>query len=125
MIHKEIVFTELRKHGLYANQKKCLFGQTHIEYLAHVVSEEGVAADPSKISAMIEWPTPKMIRDLRGFLGLTGYYRRFVRGYSTIAGPLTEQLKKERFRWGDEAQHAFEKLKKAMTTVPVLALQDF
>ena len=123
--HLELVLKELQKHQLYANRKKCLFAQTMVEYLGHVVSAVGVSTDQSKIAAMLEWPLPKTLKELMGFLGLTGYYRKFVKGYSTIAWPLTDQLKKDSFQWGEAAMQAFEKLKRAMTSVPVLALPDF
>ena len=123
--HLELVFKELQKHQLYANQKKCLFVQTRVEYLGHMVSTEGVSANQSKITVMLEWPLPKTLKELRRFLGLTGYYRKFVKTNSTIAWPLTEQLKKDNFRWGEAATQAFEKLKRAMINVLVLALLDF
>ncbi|GJU14254.1 ty3-gypsy retrotransposon protein [Tanacetum coccineum] len=112
-------------HSLYANKKKCLFGQEQIEYLGHIISGKGVEADPSKISAMLEWLIPKNLCELQDFLGLTGYYKKFVKGYSKIAGALTEQLKKDNFNWNSEAIQAFRALQNAMTKVPVLALPDF
>ena len=123
--HLAVVFFTLHRHKLYANQKKCLFAQSQVDYLGHWVSSEGVKADPSKVSAMVNWPTPCNIRELRGFLGLTGYYWRFVAGYGTIAWPLTQQLKKDAFGWNEDAKKAFVALKNAMATVPILALPNF
>ncbi|PKU61934.1 putative mitochondrial protein [Dendrobium catenatum] len=123
--HLGVVLTTLLEHQLYANQKKCSFAQKEVEYLGHIISESGVAADTTKIEAMVNWPTPKSLKGLRGFLGLTGYYRRFIKGYGSIAGPLTDQLKKDNFQWGEKAEEAMKTLKKAMTSAPVLALPDF
>ena len=123
--HLRIVLTALRRHGLVVNQKKCSFGKESIEYLGHIISGQGVAADPAKIKDMLEWPVSKDVKGLRGFLGLTGYYRKFVREYGKIVWPLTQQLKKDKFNWDDLAQKAFEKLKTAMTQVSVLAVPDF
>lgn len=123
--HLKIVLRLLKKHQFYANEKKCVFGQSSVSYLGHVLSSKGVAADPEKIEAMKAWPLPKNVTALRGFLGLTGYYRRFVANYGRIARPLTGLLKKEGFKWSDEAGKAFCWLKEAMTMVPVLRLPDF
>lgn len=115
----------LQEHQPVINAKKCVFARSQLEYLGHKVSAEGVKADPSKIKAMIEWLVLKDLKVLRGFLDLTRYYRRFVRNYRKIAATLTALLKKYAFKWGEEAQEAFEKLKDVMTTLPVLAMPDF
>jgi hypothetical protein len=84
-----------------------------------------VATDPAKIKDIVEWKTPKTLKKLRGFLGLTGYYRRFIQGYSTICQPLYHALKKDNFQWGQQQEEAFQKLKTIMSTPPMLKLPDF
>ncbi|TYK28181.1 polyprotein [Cucumis melo var. makuwa] len=96
-----------------------------IEYLGHVISGEGVEVDPEKIQSIAEWSSPTNVREVRGFLGLTGYYRQFVQHYSSIAAPLIQLLKKGGFKWNAEAAEAFEKLKKVMMSLSVLALPCF
>lgn len=123
--HLTQVLEVLKEHSLYAKLTKCLFGQKKIEYLGHVVSQAGVEMDPSKLTAIMDWALPTNLKQLRGFLGLTGYYRRFIKNYSIIAGPLTDLLKKDAFHWSDVATEAFNALKKCVTSAPVLTLPDF
>ncbi|PNX85959.1 retrotransposon-related protein, partial [Trifolium pratense] len=125
VMHLEQVLLILQKHGLVANKKKCQFGQQSIEYLGHLINGTGVAVDPNKVVSVTNWPIPKNVKGVRGFLGLAGYYRKFIRNYGKIAKPLTELTKKDAFVWSDEAYKAFESLKKSLTTAPVLALPDF
>ncbi|TYK13876.1 Ty3/gypsy retrotransposon protein [Cucumis melo var. makuwa] len=123
--HLEVVLGLLQEKELYVNMEKCSFAKPRISYLGHFISEQGIEADPEKIRAVSEWPTPANVREVRGFLGLTGYYRRFVKNYGTIAAPLTQLLKKGAYKWGEEEETAFGKLKRAMMTLPVLTMPDF
>ena len=125
LIHLQTTLEILQQHQFFAKESKCSFGVSKVEYLGHIVSAEGVAVDPSKITAILEWPCPISVTALRGFLGLTGYYRKFVRHYATIAAPLTEFLKTNNFSWSDVAQKSFQKLKDAMINLPVLRLPNF
>ena len=123
--HMRALLEVLRKNELYANKKKCSFAQFRVDYLGHIISREGVEVDPEKIRAIKEWPIPANVREVRGFLGLTGYYRKFVQNYGTIAASLSQLLKIGGFKWTEEAQVAFNRLQQAMMSLPVLALPDF
>eukprot|EP00253_Pinus_taeda_P014289 PITA_14289 len=123
--HVDRVLQLLEEKQLYAKRSKCFFGVQEVEYLGHIVSHEGVKVDPSKIKAIKEWKNPTSIKHLRGFLGLTGYYRKFVKNYGRIAAPLTTLLKKDAFSWTPETTKAFEHRKEAMCQAPVLATPDF
>lgn len=104
-------------------EEQIRFFQSTIEYLGHVVTGRGVMEDLTKIDAMNQWPRPKTLKQIRGFLGITGYYRRFVAHYATIAAPLTELLKKDTFHWTETA--AFQQLKVSITSTLVLWLPEF
>lgn len=105
---------------------KCAFAQQEISYLGHVISSKGVYTDPSKIVAVQNWPTPVNVKEVRGFLGLSGYYRKFIKHYGIIAKPLIELFKKGvLFVWTPVTEDAFSILKHALVSAPVLALPDF
>ena len=126
--HLRQVLTLLRQNQLYAKASKCEFGMPKTEFLGHIVSADGIATDPKKIKAVQEWPTPTSATELRSFIGLANYYRRFVNKFSHIAAPLTELLGKDKWQpdsWGPPQEEAFTKLKEALVTAPVLQAPDF
>jgi hypothetical protein len=124
--HVAEVLEILRRHKLYARLSKCEFGKRQTTFLGHVVSGQGIAMEPSKIQSIVEWPTPKSVTHVLSFLGLAGYYRRFIAGFSSIAAPLHHlSSKKVQWVWGKGEQTAFEQLKQAMVSAPVLAAPDW
>ena len=123
--HVKAVFQLLRQHHLFVKRSKCSFGATSVGYLGHIISEHGVAMDPSKVAAVEAWPRPRTVRALRGFLGLTEYYRKFIASYDAVISPLTALLKKEAFSWSVDAERAFLDLKRAVMSAPLLQLPDF
>lgn len=123
--HVKLVFDTLRKHKLFIKRSKCSFGAPSVGYLGHIISGDGVSMDPSKVTAVEAWPRPTTVKALRGFLGLTGYYRKFIAGYGVVAAPLTVLLKKDSFSWSPSAHQAFNDLKRALMTAPLLQLPDF
>ena len=122
----ETVFRRLREAGLKLKLKKCSFVKNSVPYLGHIVSADGLATDPKKISAMKNFPPPRNVKQLQTFLGLTNYYRRFVPNFAQVAHPLTELTKKDiEFVWSDRQQQAFQALKDRLVSSPVLAFPDF
>ena len=99
--HVKAVFQLLHQHHLCVKRSKCSFGASSVGYLGHIISENGVAMDPTKVAAVEAWPRPCTARALRGFLGLTGYYRKFIASYGAVASPLMALLKKEAFSWSE------------------------
>ncbi|PNX99328.1 retrotransposon-related protein [Trifolium pratense] len=123
--HLHQVLSILLTNCFVANQAKCKFGCEQIEYLGHIISGAGVSVDPDKVKCMLEWPEPKSVKGVRGFLGLTGYYRKFIKDYGKLAKPLTELTKKDNFVWSPDATAAFNIMKQVMTSPPVLVLPNF
>lgn len=123
--HLSIVLQTLREHQLYAKFSKCEFFKEKIQYLGHILTRDGISVDPEKIRTIMEWSVPKDVVDIRSFMGLAGYYRRFVEGFSRVAYPITSLQKKGKaFEWTPECQRRFEQLKHLLTTTPILSIAD-
>jgi hypothetical protein len=125
LAHVDQILHLLSQHQLFLKQSKCAFGALEVEYLGHLADKHSVRVDLKSIEAMQDWPHPKTLKILCGFLGLTGYYHKFVKNYGKIVAPLTALLKNNYFTWTPAAAQAFQTLKMAMCTTPVLALPDF
>ena len=119
----EVVLQRLVTTGLKLKPSKCKLLQTQVVFLGHVVSGDGIATDPTKTEQVRQWPVPRSVREVRGFLGLCGYYRRFIADYAEIASPLTSLTRKGiKFLWTEDCQYAFDQLKTVLTTPPLLAM---
>ncbi|KMQ81648.1 gag-pol fusion protein, partial [Lasius niger] len=124
------VFQRLRDARLRLNPDKCRFCVEQLKYLesimGHVIDREKIRTDPEKVSAVADWPEPRTVKQVRQFLGMASWYRRFVANFSTIAAPLTRLTKKNaRWTWGADEEHAFQELKRTLVSAPVLAYPDF
>jgi hypothetical protein len=121
--HLKKVLDILREKKLFAKLKKCEFWLKKVSFLGHVVSGDGIEVDPSKIEVVVKWERPTNVHEIHSFLGLAGYYRRFVKGFSTLLGPLTALTKKNvHYVWSDECEASFQELKRRLVMAPVLTL---
>ncbi|XP_042051304.1 uncharacterized protein LOC121796544, partial [Salvia splendens] len=123
--HLRTVLATLRDEKLYAKFSKCEFWLKEVNFLGHVVTSDGIRVDPAKVEAVQEWKSPSTQNEIRSFLGLAGYYRRFIEGFSKIARPMTQQLKKGvKMIWTPECEASFQLLKEKLTTAPILAVPE-
>jgi hypothetical protein len=123
--HLRVILQRLRDHQLYAKVSKCAFWMKEVPFLEHIISTEGIAVDPSKIQEVLDWKSLRLVTQIRSFLGLAGYYRRFIPNFSKITKPMTKLLEKEvKFKWSPQCEGAFLTLKKLLITSPVLPQPD-
>ncbi|GJY19659.1 putative reverse transcriptase domain-containing protein [Tanacetum coccineum] len=121
--HLKAILELLKKEELYAKFSKCEFWIPKVQFLGHVIDSQGIHVDPAKIESIKDWASPKTPMEIRQFLGLAGYYRRFIEGFSKIAKPMTKLTqKKVVFEWGDKQEAAFQTLKHKLCSAPILAL---
>jgi len=123
--HLRVVLKILRDHQLYGKLSKCEFWLEEVQFLGHVISAKGIAVDPAKIETVLNWERPKIVTEVRSFLGLAGYYQRFVEGFSKKVNPLTQLTRKDQsFSWTEQCEECFEEMKKCLTTALVLVIPD-
>lgn len=123
--HLRIVLQVLKSNKLFAKLSKCEFWLQEVSFLGHVISNGGIVVDPSKVDAVLKWEPPKSVTEIRSFLGLTGYYRKFIEGFAKLALPLTQFTRQgQAFVWDTTCEESFRELKKRLTTTPVLILPD-
>jgi hypothetical protein len=123
--HLRLVLQKLRENQLYAKLNKCKFWLKEVSFLGHIISEGGISVDPSKVKDVLSWKTPQNVSDIRSFLGLAGYYRRFIKRFSKISKPMTELLAKgNTFEWSPRHETSFQELKKRLTMALVLTIPD-
>jgi len=123
--HLRVVLGILREHQLYGKLSKCEFWLEEVQFLGHVISAQGIVVDPAKIETVVKWERPQTVSEVRSFLGLAGYYRWFVEGFSKMVSPLTQLTRKDQpFSWTDECEACFEDMKRRLTTAPILAIPD-
>ncbi|GJT23843.1 putative reverse transcriptase domain-containing protein, partial [Tanacetum coccineum] len=123
--HLKLILKLLKEEELYAKFSKCEFWLSKVQFLGHVIDSEGIHVDPAKIEAIKDWASPKTPTEIRQFLGLAGYYRRFIEGFSKIARPMTKLTQKSvKFDWGEKAEAAFQLLKQKLCSAPILALPE-
>jgi hypothetical protein len=119
------VLQRLRDHRLYAKLSKCEFWLKEIKFLGHTISQDGISVDPEKVQEVMDWKPPTTVKQIRSFLGLAEYYRRFILDFSRIAKPMTKLLKKGvKYDWSQKCEDAFHILRRHLTTAPVLAQPD-
>lgn len=123
--HLEFIPSSLLQAWFFLQHPKCIFARNQLQYLDHIVSSQGVAPDPAKVQAILDWPIPSSPTQLRAFLGLIGFYHKFICGYAAIAKPLMKLLRKDQFGWSPMSQQAFEQVKQKITMALVLATPDF
>jgi hypothetical protein len=116
--HLHLVLLKLRDHRLYAKLSKCEFWLKQVAFLDHIISKGGISVDPSKVQDVLSWNTPTCVDDIRSFVGLAGYYRRFIEGFSKISKPMTELLGKDmKFNWTLACEASFQELKKRLMSL--------
>jgi hypothetical protein len=123
--HLRLGLQKLRDNQLYTKYSKCEFWIGEVPFLGHVISNGGISVDPAKVKEIVAWSIPNIVTEVRSFLGLVGYYRRFIEGFSKIAKPMTSLLEKGReFKWNEKCQDSFDQLKKRLMSPPVLVMPD-